>query len=144
MRVVLSMAWADHSLERKEVETMVNRFSQLFASTPEQQVYLQQQLQGYFIQHVPLEEAVAKLTTDAEKEMALRLSFEVIHASARTPDEAVVNQAERDAYRKLLQLLDLPESTVIRAEQAATAALNQSGNNIVDMLAFQLRDYLTT
>jgi len=142
LRVVLSMAWADESLEQKEVETMVNRFSQLFATSPAKQSYLQQQLQEYFVQNVPLEEAAAKLTTDAEKEVALRLSYEVINASARTPDEALVNPAEQEAYQKLVSLLALPEATVSRAEQEATAALSQCGNNIIDMLAFQLRDHL--
>lgn len=144
LRVVLSMAWADNSLEQKEVETMLNRFSQLFATDPEQQVYLQQQLQEYFVQDIPLEEAVAKLTNAHEKEVALRLSYEVINASARTPEEAVVNQAESNAYKKLVSLLNLPSDTVSRAEQSAIAALNQGGKNIVDMLAFQLREHLKT
>lgn len=144
LRVVLSMAWADKSLEQKEVETMLNRFSQLFSTDPEQQSTLQQQLQEYFVQDVPLSEAVAKLTTDEEKEVALRLSYEVINASQRTPDEDAINQAESEAYTTLVGLLKLPESTVKRAEQEATASLSQGGENIVDMLAFQLRDRLTT
>ncbi|MEO0517028.1 MAG: TerB family tellurite resistance protein, partial [Cyanobacteria bacterium P01_A01_bin.116] len=53
LRVVLSMAWADDNLEQKEVDTMLTRFSQLFATDPEQQVYLQQQLQEYFVQDIP-------------------------------------------------------------------------------------------
>ncbi|MEL6777135.1 MAG: TerB family tellurite resistance protein [Cyanobacteria bacterium J06597_16] len=143
LRVVLSMAWADDNLEQKEVDTMLTRFSQLFATDPEQQVYLQQQLQEYFVQDIPLEEAVAKLTTDDEKEVVLRLSYEVINASARTPDEALVNQAESEAYNQLVSLLNLPASVVSQAEQTATAALNQGGKNIIDMLAFQLREHLS-
>ncbi|MEO0521161.1 MAG: TerB family tellurite resistance protein, partial [Cyanobacteria bacterium P01_A01_bin.116] len=136
-------AWADDNLEQKEVDTMLTRFSQLFATDPEQQVYLQQQLQEYFVQDIPLEEAVAKLTTDDEKEVVLRLSYEVINASARTPDEALVNQAESEAYNQLVSLLNLPASVVSQAEQTATAALNQGGKNIIDMLAFQLREHLS-
>jgi hypothetical protein len=137
LRVVLSMAWADQSLEQKEVETMLARFSQLFSTDPKQQAFLQQQLQN-----VPLEEATAKLTTQAEKEVALRLSYEIINASARTPEETPVNQAESEAYNQLLALLNLPSDVVSRAEQKATAALAEGGNNIIDMLAFQLRDHL--
>lgn len=143
LRVVLSMAWADKNLEEKEVETMLSRFSQLFATDPDQQTYLQHQLQEYFIQRVPLEEAASKLTTDAEKETALRLSYQVISASARTPDEAPVNQAESEAYKKLVGLLDLPSDAVSRAEQEATAALGKSSENIIDRLASQLRDHLS-
>jgi len=142
LRVVLSMAWADDNLEQKEVETMVNHFSQLFATDPEQQVYLQQQLKEYFVQNVPIEEAAGQLTTAAEKEVALRLSYEVINSSARTPDEAPINQAESEAYRTLVKLLNLPANVVSRAEQEATASLNQGGKNIIDMLAFQLREHL--
>ncbi|MGB3293659.1 MAG: TerB family tellurite resistance protein [Phormidesmis sp.] len=144
LRAVLSMAWADDTLEQKEVDVMLSRFSQLFASSPEQKSYLQQQLQEYFVQDVPLEEAVSNLSTDADKELVLRLSYEVINASARTPDEAVVNQLESEAYQKLVTMLDLPEATVKKAEAEATAALGKGSGNVVDMLAFKLRDYLTT
>lgn len=144
MRVVLHMAWADDSLEQKEVDTMLERFSQLFATDPQQQKNLKEQLQEYFVQQIPLEEAVTKLTTEAEKEVALRLSYEVIKSSKRTPEENAINRAEGEAYQKLLSLLNLPESTVARAEKEATATLNQGGENIVDMLAFQLREYLKT
>ena len=96
------------------------------------------------MQKVPLEEAAAKLTTDAEKEVALRLSYEVIQSSTRTPEEDAINRAEGEAYQKLLTLLALPESTVERAEKEATASLNTGGKNIIDMLAFQLREHLNT
>ena len=144
LRVVLSMAWADSTLEQKEVDVMLGRFSQLFASEPQQQAYLQGQLKEYFVQDIPLEEAASKITSDAEKEVALRLSYEVINASARTPDEAKVNQAESEAYQRLITQLNLPSDTVKRAEQEATASLNKGGDNIVDMLAYQLKDYLKT
>ena len=143
LRVVLSMAWSDSTLEQKEVEVMLTRFSQLFATDPEQQNYLQTQLKDYFVQDVPLEEAVAKLTTSEEKEVALRLSYEVINASARTPDEAQVNDDESKAYSELVQLLDLPDAVVKRVEESASATLNQGGQNVVDMLAFRLREQMT-
>ena len=142
LRVVLSMAWADDTLEQKEVEVMLTRFSQLFASDPDQQAYLQSQLKEYFVQDIPLEEAASKINNENEKELALRLSYEVINASARTPEEAKVNQAESDAYKRLTDQLNLPEAIVKRAEQEATAALGKGGDNIVDMLAYQLRDHL--
>ncbi len=144
LRVVLSMAWSDSTLEQKEVEVMLTRFSQLFATDPDQQDYLQAQLKEYFVQDVPLEETVGKLTTNEEKEVALRLSCEVINASARTPDESAVNEDESEAYRQLVELLDLPEAVVERAEEAANATLSQGGDNIIDMLAFRLREQLTT
>ncbi|MEM6451082.1 MAG: TerB family tellurite resistance protein [Cyanobacteria bacterium P01_D01_bin.105] len=144
LRVVLAMAWADDSLEQKEVNTMLIRFSQLFATAPQQQSQLQSQLTEYFVQEIPLPEAVSKLTTPAEKEVALRLSYEVINASARTPNEAKVNEQESSAYNLLLSLLKLPADVVERAEKEATAALNEGGDNIIDMLAFQIKQQLAT
>ena len=144
LRVVLSMAWADTTLEQKEVDVMLNRFSQLFASEPQQQQYLKSQLTEYFVQDIPLEEAASKITSDAEKEVVLRLSYEVISASARTPEEAKINQDENEAYQRLIAQLNLPSDTVKRAEQEAIASLNQGGDNIIDMLAYQLKNYLTT
>ncbi|PZO48131.1 MAG: branched-chain amino acid ABC transporter ATP-binding protein [Phormidesmis priestleyi] len=141
LRVVLSMAWADDSLEQKEVEVMIDRFSQLFATDPNQRQYLKQQLQEYFVQEIPLEETVSQLTTNAEKEIALRLSYEVISASTRTPSEAPINDKEHQAYRTLVSLLNLPADVVERIEKAATAALNPGHKNVIDMLAFKLREH---
>ena len=143
LRVVLSMAWADDTLEQKEVEVMLARFSQLFATEPAQQTYLQNQLKEYFIQDIPLEEAARKITNPAEKELAVRLSYEVIQASTRTPEEAPINSAEQTAYQQLIGYLELPADVVKRAEQEATASQGKRGDNIVDMLAYQLRDYLS-
>ncbi len=141
LRVVLSMAWADDSLEQKEVEVMIDHFSQLFATDPNQRQQLKQQLQEYFVQEIPLEETVSKLTTTAEKEVALRLSYEVISASTRTPGESLINDKEHQAYQTLVSLLNLPADVVERTEKAATAALNQSHTNVIDMLAFKLREH---
>ncbi|MFK8183718.1 MAG: TerB family tellurite resistance protein [Phormidesmis sp.] len=142
LRVVLAMAWADDSLEQKEVDTMISRFSHLFATDPQQQTQLQSQLTEYFVQEIPLPEAVSKLTTAAEKEVALRLSYEVINASARTPNEDKVNQQESDAYNLLVTLLKLPADVVARAEKEATASLTEGGDKIIDMLAFQIKEQL--
>ena len=142
LRVVLAMAWADDSLEQKEVDTLLNRFSQLFANSPAQQTQLHSELSEYFIQDIPLPETVSKLTTPEEKEVALRLSYEVINASARTPTEDRINEPESSAYNLLVSLLGLPPEVVKRAEKEATASLNEGGGNIVDMLAFQIKQQL--
>ncbi len=144
LRVVLSMAWADDTLEQKEVEVMLTRFSQLFATEPAQQTYLQTQLREYFVQDVPLAESARKITNADEKELAVRLSYEVIQSSTRTSEEPSINSAEQTAYQQLIDYLDLPDDVVKRAEQEATASLSKGGDNIIDMLAYQLRDYLAT
>ncbi len=145
LRIVLALAWADGNLAKEEADVMLTSFSQVFAATPDSREAVKQELQGYLIQDVPLEEVVPSITTQAEKEFVLRLSYEVISASARTPDEELINQDERATYQKLVDLLDLPSETVERIEQSAQTALGQNqteGNNVVDLLTYQLREHL--
>lgn len=146
LRVVLALAWADGNLAKEEADVMLTNFSQVFATTPEAQESVKQELQGYLVQDIPLAELVPKLTTEAEKEFVLRLGYEVISSSARTPDEALINQDERAIYQELVELLDLPSPTVQRIEQSAKTALSQNktkGSNVVDLLTYQLREHLS-
>lgn len=146
LRIVLALAWADGSLAKEEADVMLRNFSQVFASTSEEQEAVRQELQSYLVQDIPLEELVPNLTTEAEKEFVLRLGYEVISSSARTPDEDLINQDEQRIYQKLIELLDLPSATVQRIEQSAQSALGQTqteGSNVVDLLTYQLREHLS-
>ncbi|GAB4283866.1 MAG: hypothetical protein Fur0025_14140 [Oscillatoriaceae cyanobacterium] len=116
LRVVTAMAWSDGELAKEEVDLMLERFSKLFATVPEHQQQLQQELRDYMMQNLPLEESIAKLETPQERELVLKLGYAVIAASARTPDEPNINQEEAEAYRKLVELLQLPPETVQRLE----------------------------
>ncbi|MBT9317932.1 tellurite resistance TerB family protein [Leptothoe spongobia] len=146
LRIVLALAWADGSLAKEEADVMLTNFSQVFATTPAGQEAAKQELRSYLVQDIPLEELVPKLTTQTEKEFVLRLGYEVISASARTPDEDLINQDEQAIYQKLVELLDLPTTTVERIEQSAQTALGQNqakGSNVVDLLTYQLREHLS-
>lgn len=146
LRIVLALAWADGNLAKEEADVMLTSFSQVFASAPESREAIKQELQGYLVQDVPLEEVVPSITTQTEKEFVLRLGYEVISASARTPDEDLINQDERATYQKLVELLALPSETVQRIEQSAQTALGKTqekGNNVVDLLTYQLREHLS-
>jgi hypothetical protein len=142
LRVVLALAWSDGALAREEADVMLSQFSRVFATTPALQQYLEQELRSYLVQDIPLEELVPNLQTSAEKEFALRLSYEVISASARTPDEALINQEESQAYQKLVSLLELSSDVVDRIEAEAKLALKTRESNVIDLLTYQLRDYL--
>ncbi|MEM9484564.1 MAG: TerB family tellurite resistance protein [Cyanobacteria bacterium P01_F01_bin.116] len=146
LRIVLALAWADGSLAKEEAEVMLTNFSQVFASNSDGQEAVKQELKSYLVQDIPLEELVPKLTTQTEKEFVLRLGYEVISSSARTPDEELINQDEQAIYQELVQLLDLPSDTVERIEKSAQAALGKTqaqGNNVVDLLTYQLREHLS-
>ncbi|MCU0526764.1 MAG: TerB family tellurite resistance protein [Elainella sp. Prado103] len=140
LRVVTAMAWADGGLATEEVETMLDRFSGIFAVDAPQQQMLRQELQDYMMQNIPLEELTPKLQTPEEKEIVLRLGYEVIRSSARTPDEDRVNEEEAAAYQKLIALLGLPEATVQKIE--AELSGSESSGNLIDDLTHKLEEFL--
>lgn len=141
MRIVASLAWSDGNLATEEVNLMLDRFSSLFAATAERQQILRQELQDYLMQNIPLGELVPKLSGQDEREIVLQLGYEVISASARTPDESAINPEEAAAYQQLLALLDLPDEVVQRVEQAAKEDLQQP-QGIVDRMTEHLRRFM--
>lgn len=141
LRVVASMAWSDGHLAEEEINLMLDRFSRLFAASEEQRHKLRQDLQDYVTQNIPLEELTPKLTGEAERELVLRLGYEVIGSSARTPNEEKINEEEAVAYQRLIKLLNLPPETVQRVEAEAIEEL-QGQSNIVDVLTQQLKNFM--
>ncbi|MDJ1176470.1 hypothetical protein [Roseofilum capinflatum] len=121
LRVVTAMAWSDGELATEEVDVMLDRFSQLFASgNSSEQEGLKQELRDYMMQNIPLEELIPKLETVEDRKIALKLGYQVIASSARTPDEELINAEEEEAYKKLVQLVKLPpEEAASIAEEAA-------------------------
>ena len=116
LRIVAAMAWSDGNLAREEVEVMLSRFSQLFATDVEEQQQLQQELRDYLLQDVNVDELIAELETPEERELILQLSYEVIQASSRTTNEPKINEEEAVAYQELVKLLNLPAEVVKRIE----------------------------
>lgn len=141
MRVVASLAWSDGNLATEEADLMLDRFSSLFAATAERQQVLRQELRDYLMQNIPLEELVPKLGSQQEREAALQLAYEVISASARSPEESTINPEEAAAYQQLAALLDLSPEAVKRVEQAAREEL-QNPQGIVDRMTEHLRRFV--
>lgn len=141
MRIVASLAWSDGNLATEEVDLMLERFSSLFATTAERQQVLREELRDYLMQNIPLDELVPQLTHQAEQEVVLQLGYEVINASARSPEEALINREEAAAYQRLLTLLNLPDDVVAKVEQMAREDL-QRPQGIVDRMTDQLRNFL--
>ena len=119
LRVAATMAWSDDNFAPVQQELILDRLSQKFASEPDQQVALREDLSNLLAKEIPLEELVPQLTTSAQQEQALMLSYEVISSNQ-------INQTEAAAYQKLLGLLQLSPDTVSRLEAAALANLNRS------------------
>lgn len=141
LRIVASMAWCDGNLAEEEVDLMLDRFSGIFAADAPQQQELRQELRDYMMQNIPLEELIPKLQSSAERELVLRLGYEVIQSSARTPEEDLINQEEAEAYQKLVSLLGFAPETVERIQQDAIAHINNK-EGIVDSLTRQIEDFV--
>ncbi|MFZ4675989.1 MAG: TerB family tellurite resistance protein [Nodosilinea sp.] len=141
LRIVSTMAWSDGNLADEEVSVMLDQFSRLFVGDTSQQVALQDELRDYLMQNLPLEELVPKLASPAERELVLKLGYQVISSSARTPGEDLINSEEAEAYARLVTLLDLPDDVVARVEQANGSAA-PSSDHLIDQLAAGLKHFI--
>ena len=136
LRIVASMAWSDGELALEEVDVMLDGFGGIFAKNEEQRHELQRELRDYLMQNIPLEELVPKLQSDAERKLVLKLGYEVIASSARTPEEPNINEEEAIAYQKLIDLLGLPPEVVAEIESAV--AVPESHQVLIDELVREL------
>lgn len=141
LRIVASMAWCDGHLATEEMDVMLDRFSHLFGENAAQQQKLRQELQDYLVQNIPLEELVPKLTGTEERELVLRLGYEVIQSSSRSPDEPRINVEEAKAYQDLVGFLQLPPETVARIE-GEVAAEPASDESLLDTLTRQVGEFM--
>ncbi|NER01149.1 MAG: TerB family tellurite resistance protein, partial [Cyanothece sp. SIO2G6] len=78
LRIAASMAWCDGELSAEEASVMIECLSAVFEHSPEKQEPIKVELQSYLDQNIPLDELVPKLKTQEEKELVLRLGYEVI------------------------------------------------------------------
>ncbi|HIK44675.1 MAG TPA: TerB family tellurite resistance protein [Leptolyngbyaceae cyanobacterium M65_K2018_010] len=141
LRIVATMAWSDGHLADEEVEVMLDQFTSLFANDADQQDALRVELRDYMMQNIPLDELVPQLTSPAERELVLKLGYQVISASARTPEEALINEEEANAYQHLVRLLGLPEQVVQRLEEECAQA-SISPDNLIDHMTTVLRSFV--
>ncbi|WP_446369991.1 urea ABC transporter ATP-binding protein UrtD [Coleofasciculus sp. D1-CHI-01] len=123
LRIVTAMAWSDGDLAPEEAELIIARLSQLFSTDSEEQEKLQTELRDYLAAHVDIDELVAQIESPEERELILKLGYEVINVSARTPNEPTINQQEAAAYKELVKLLDLPEAVVNRLKADTSKSL---------------------
>ncbi|NEQ26494.1 MAG: TerB family tellurite resistance protein [Microcoleus sp. SIO2G3] len=140
LRIVTSMAWSDGNLAEKEVEVMLDRFSKVFEFDSVQQDHLCSELRDYLMQNIPLSELTPKLQTDEERELVLRLGYEVIRSSSRNSAEDLINDEESAAFQNLVQLLGLPAETVDRIK--SEVGQSSSSEGMVDSIARKLQDFV--
>lgn len=73
-----------------------------------------------------LEQLVDQLRAHDQRLQLVTLAFEMAHSSRHPEDDSPINPAERVAYRRLIELLALPEAEVNQAEWAAKQDLQAS------------------
>ncbi len=115
LRIVAAMAWADGNLAPEEEDVILSSFSK-WLSTEVEPEELHEELRNYLAQNVPIENLIPEIESAEEKELILKLGYEVIKSSSRTVNEPLINQQEAVAYENLVNLLGLPPEVVRRVE----------------------------
>jgi uncharacterized membrane protein YebE (DUF533 family) len=141
LRIVCSMAWADGQLAPEELEQIFTEVSRLFADSEAEQQQLRYELQSSLSDNQALDQLVAQIHTEEDRELALKLGYMVIRSSRRQPEEAWINPAEKVAYRRLVELLALPDETVTKIETLTDAELDQE-NDLMHTIAARLSKFL--
>lgn len=116
LQIAATMAWADQEFTSSEQGRILDRLSQAFATDAEEQASLAHELRDYLAQQLPLESLVPKLKTSQQRELALKLSYDVMRLHG-------INQAESTLYQELLGRLNLPPEVVQRLEAEVSESL---------------------
>ncbi len=117
LRIAAAMAWADNDFAPVQQDVILSRLSHHFSPDSEHQDELKQELKDYLAKEVPLEEMVPLLKSQDDKELVLKLSYEIISSNQ-------INQKEAVVYQKLISLLGLPSDVVHRLETEVNASMN--------------------
>ena len=127
LRIVCWVAWADGDFaldERQLLEKLVARLLLLDGSDP----HAVDAVRALAVDHLPqddLKALVAALGDADERQLAVKLALQMISINQRPEDDAPINPAEKQAYRSLLEALDLKESEIEAAEWAARDELKR-------------------
>ena len=126
LRIVCWVAWADGDFALKERELLEQVVSRLLAQDSEvAAVAAVRSLALEQLQNTDVEALVAALEDADERQLAVKLALQMVSICRNPGDEAAINPAEKQAYRRLLEALALPETEVEEAEWAARQELQQ-------------------
>ncbi|MEO1211189.1 MAG: urea ABC transporter ATP-binding protein UrtD [Cyanobacteria bacterium J06638_20] len=81
LRVAASMAWSDGNFTDEQQEIILARLSRQFAQDESEQATLQDELKDYLAKDIPVEDLVPLLKTPEERELVLKLSYEVLSSN---------------------------------------------------------------
>jgi hypothetical protein len=92
------------------------------------------------LQEPDLQALVAELGDADERQLAVKLAFQMACSNQRAGDASRFNTAEKQAYRRLVEWIDLPESEVEEAEWAARQELEQP-RSLVELIGATLSGF---
>ncbi|MGB5133616.1 MAG: TerB family tellurite resistance protein [Prochlorococcaceae cyanobacterium] len=139
-RIGATVAWADGELSDEERQRLAQAITQTSRNDPDQQGQLDRTLAAATPATLPVEgldDLVAALSTPEQRQRALQLSYGVIRASQRTGDHGSINTRERQAYGRLLRLLQLDPDLVASLEGEVEVELARTMGTPVGLLAGQ-------
>jgi uncharacterized tellurite resistance protein B-like protein len=129
LRIVCCVAWADGDVseqERQLLERLVGQyFPEPHGEEGESILSAARQLAAWTQELSALEELVPRLTLPEDRLLALKLSYLMARIDRQSPQQSSINAQEKRAYRRLVELCDLPEDEVREAEWAAERELGE-------------------
>jgi hypothetical protein len=166
LRIVGVMAWADGKLSEEEVDLLIDQFkidlptdphplfyaedsTALFGSfreSPPISEQLQERIDAELAfkdilsqcryEPTPLPELVAKLETQEDRCLTVKLAYMVIKASpAPKKQDNLFSKEEKEAYRQLLELVNLEPDLITEIELQADRELEQFQHPFTAFLA---------
>ena len=136
LRIVCWVAWADGDFAEEEqrlLEKLVIGSLARDRTEPLSQE-LVSTLVGEHLQEVDPAALVADLADADERQLAVKLALQMISVNQRNTDTVLINPKEKQAYRRLIEALDLPPTEVDEAEWAARQEL-QHKRGLLEILA---------
>lgn len=140
LRLVCWVALADGDFAEQERQLLVQLVARSLSQPADQAEHTVQALAQEQIQATDPAALVADLDGGAARQLAVKLAFQMACINQRANDAALFNTAEKRAYRRLVELLQLPETEVAEAEWAARQELT-SRRSLVELIGAALADF---
>lgn len=142
LRIVCWVAWADGDVAAEERELLEKVVARLLQRDDDQATAeaAGRELAIDPVQSLDLEQLVAALDGADARQLAVKLALQMVSISQRPGDAAAINANEKQAYRRLLEVLALPDAEVEQAEWAARQELGQ-GRSLMEVLGAALERF---
>lgn len=104
-RIAATIGWADFNLTPEKQTLIIDNLSHHFASSPEEKQDIQEELNNFLAENIPLADLIPLLETEEEKEEVLKLCYQII-------SDHEMNELENLAYQELIELLQFSPEKV--------------------------------